>query len=100
MNPTSLLTAAGHSAFHKLILMITLYLGLGMTAHQKPDVKRSRTATMTKPDRIEDDDELTNVIDINDNLTSMNATQQNARAYPGGNQRARARRKCDNSGNF
>ena len=70
-----------------LVLMITLYLGLGMTAHQKPDVKRSRTTSMTTPDRIEDDDELTNVIDINDNLTSKNATQQNARAYPGGNQR-------------
>ena len=86
MKTISLLTAAGHSAFHRLILMITLYLGLGLTAHQKPEVKRSRNASMTTPDRI-DDDELTNGININDDPTSMNATQQNARAYPGGNQR-------------
>ena len=58
-----------------------------MTAHQKPEVKRSRTAPMTTPDKIEDEDEHTNGIDINVNLTSMNTTQQNARAYPGGNQR-------------
>ena len=58
-----------------------------MTAHQKPEIIQSRTAPMTTPNRIEDDDEHTNVIDINNNLTSMNTTQQNARAYPGGNQR-------------
>ena len=63
-----------------------------MTAHQKPEFIRSRNAPMPTPDKTENDDDSNNRIDINDNHTSRNAIQQNARAYPGGNQRKREKK--------
>ena len=85
MEPTSLLTIAGYSAIHRLILFITLYFGLAIIAHQKPEIIRTRTAPMLTPNETDEKDDNNIIININDNPTSMKANQQNAHAHPGGN---------------
>ena len=93
MKGTSPKTTEGHSAFHRLMLIITLYLGLAMIAHEIPDIIQSRTSPMTTPNKTNEDDNNNNIININDSHTNMNANQQNARAYLGGNQRRRKGKK-------
>ena len=39
------------------------------------------------------DEDINNIININDNHTSMDANQQNAHAHPGGNQRKQNKKK-------
>ena len=83
-------TTAGHSAFHKLILIISLYFGItNITTHQNLEVKRCRTHPMPTPELTIKDDDNNNNININNNPTSIEANQQNAHAHPGGNQRER-----------
>ena len=49
MKTISPTTTAGHSAFQRLTLMISLYFGLAMIAHQNPELTRRRTHSMTTP---------------------------------------------------
>ena len=90
MKTISPTTTAGHSAIHRLVLIITLYFGLAIIAHQKPEIIRSRTAPMLTPNETDEKDDNNIIININDNPTIMKSNQQNAHAHLGGNQRARA----------
>ena len=64
MEATSLTTTAGHSAFHKLILIISLYFGLARIAHRNPEVTRCRTHPMPTPASATKDDDNNNIINI------------------------------------
>ena len=93
MKTSSPTTTAGHSAFYKLLLILSLYFGQTKITHQNPEPKRCRTHSMPTPELTTTDEDNNNNININDNPISMDANQQNAHAHPGGNQRKREKKK-------
>ena len=93
MKTISPMTTAGHSAFYRLILILSLYFGQTKISHRKPELKRCRTHPMPTPELTITDKDNNNNININDNLTSIQAYQQNALAHQGGNQRKREKKK-------
>ena len=93
MKATSHTTTAGHSAFHKLILIISLYFGLASIAHRNPEVKRCRTHPAPTPDSVINDDDNNNIINTNDTTSRNIDRQQNACADQGANQRERKKKK-------
>ena len=92
MKTSSPMTTAGHSAFYRLILILSLYFGQTKISHRKPELTRCRTYPMPIPEPTTKDDDNNNNININDNLTSMNADQQSAHAHSGGYQRVRKKK--------
>ena len=93
MKTISPMTTAGHSAFYKLILILSLYFGQTKITHRNPELKRCRTHPMPTPELTITDEDNNNNININDNPTGIEANQQNAHAHPGGNQRKREKKK-------
>ena len=92
MKTISPMTTAGHSAFYRLILILSLYFGQTKIYHRRPEQKRCRTHPMPTPELTITDEDNNNNININDNLTSMNADQQSAHAHSGGYQRERKKK--------
>ena len=93
MKTSSPMTTAGHSAFYRLILILSLYFGQTKIYHRRPEQKRCRTHPMPTPELTITDEDNNNKININDNPTSIQAYQQNALAHQGGNQRKREKKK-------
>ena len=75
MKTISPMTTAGHSTFQGLILMISLYFGLAMIAHQNPELTRPRTYSMTKPASATSDDDNKYTPKVNE-TTNKNSTKQ------------------------
>ena len=75
MKTISPTTTAGHSTFQRLKLMISLYFGLAMIAHQNPELTRPRTYSMTKPASATFDDDTNNTPKANE-TTNKNQTNQ------------------------
>ena len=75
MKTISPMTTAGHSTFQGLILMISLYFGLAMIAHQNPELTRPRTYSMTKPASATFDDDNKYTPKVNETI-NKNPTKQ------------------------
>ena len=85
METNSPTTTAGHSAFQKLISMISLYFGLAMIAHQNPELTGRRTNSMTIPVPTTKDDDNNNFPTANESIIKNLYKQQIADPEQGAN---------------